>query len=266
MTKKDHLKKLKAQRPKGDIANLSREEIDRLNYERKLRDQESAGRKVTPWHINIVAVAFCVVGLLYAIPRMLWLNEDQASDYIPLDERESVDEVEILPPLPRERLYLDDEPGMQTNQDSAPLPELAIESMEEYSNYEEHDSLTTPQLDIEALLPESAIINTLEQWARDWSNKNVESYISHYADTFISENGQNKQAWQEYRRPRITSPEWIEVELADLEVELTDANNAQVDFIQTYNAPNYSDETFKRLILVLRSGGWKINRELSIDI
>ena len=102
MTKNDKTQKTEARLPEGDISKLSREEIDRLNYERKLHDQEAAGRKnITPWHINIFAVALCAVGLLYAIPRMLWLNEDEASDYIPLSDRGPVEEVEILPPLPR---------------------------------------------------------------------------------------------------------------------------------------------------------------------
>ncbi len=101
-----------------------------------------------------------------------------------------------------------------------------LEADVEEQNYVINDSLSTPRQDIEDLLPESEIINTLEQWARDWSNKNVDGYISHYADNFISANGQNLQAWEEYRRPRITSPEWIGVLLADLEVELTGANNA----------------------------------------
>jgi hypothetical protein len=272
MTKNDKTQKTEARLPEGDISKLSREEIDRLNYERKLHDQEAAGRKtVTPWHINIVAVAFCAVGLLYAIPRMLWLNEDEASDYIPLSDRGPVEEVEILPPLPRERVYLEDGMDIEISTVTAPFTTTIAATNsdvpnEGQQNYVINDSLTTPQQDIEDLLPESEIINTLEQWAREWSNKNVEGYISHYADTFISENGQNLQAWQEYRRPRISSPEWIEVELGDLEIELTDTNNAQANFIQTYNAPGYSDESFKRLILVRESGGWKINRELSIDI
>jgi len=270
MIKNDKKQKREDLYPGGDIANLSREELDRLNYERKLRDQKSAGRKITPWHINIFAVSFCVVGLLYAIPRMLWLNEDETSDYIPLSERGSVVADEVLPPLPRERVYLEDAVDTRTSMFVAPattVPDTStLEADVEEQNYVINDSLSTPRQDIEGLLPESEIINTPEQWARDWSNKNVDGYISHYADNFISANGQNLQAWEEYRRPRITSPEWIEVSLADLEVELTGANNAQADFIQTYNAPGYSDETFKRLILVRESNGWKISGELSIDI
>jgi len=66
-----------------------------------------------------------------------------------------------------------------------------LEADVEEQNYVINDSLSTPRQDIEDLLPESEIINTLEQWARDWSNKNVDGYISHYADNFISANGQN---------------------------------------------------------------------------
>jgi len=173
-------------------------------------------------------------------------------------------------PFPRERVYLEDgldtginmvaAPVARTPDATAPVPD------EEEQNYVINNLLSTARQDTEDLPPESEIINTLEQWVRDWSNKNVDGYISHYADNFISANGQNLQSWQEYRRPRITSPECIEVSLSDLEVELTGANNAQADFIQTYNVPGYTDETFKRLMLVREPNGWKINRELSIDI
>jgi len=268
MTKDDKVKNIKSQRIEDGIDDLSREELDRLNYERKLRDQQFAGRKITAWHINIAAVAFCIIGLLYAIPRMLWLSQEEVSDYVPLSERTPDDE--LLPPLPNEQpLYLDERTGtaltINTTTPSLAPAEPAAENTEPAPAVLT-SSLGTIRQDIEALLPESAIINTLEQWAREWSRQNVNGYIAHYASSFISENGQDIQAWREYRAPRISSPEWIEVEITDLEIEFTDANNAQADFRQIYDASNYSDESFKRLILIRESDEWKIHRELSVDI
>lgn len=268
MTKDDKVKNTKAQHEEDDRDELSREELDRLNYERKLRDQQAAGRRITPRHINIAAVVICGIGLLYAIPRMLLISQDEASDYVPLSERSSDEQMEILPPLPGEqRLYIDD--GLDTESTfntTTPSPSQLTESSEEGIAAVPGSSFDDIRQDIEMFLPESEIINTLEQWARDWSRQNVNGYISHYASTFLSENGQELQAWQEYRAPRISSPEWIEVEITDLEVEIMDANNAQVDFRQIYDASNYSDESFKRMILVRESDTWKIHREFSVDI
>lgn len=267
MKKDDKATNIKVEHEENDRDELSREELDRLNYERKFRDQQSAGRRITPRHINIVAVVFCVIGLLYAIPRMLLISQDEASDYVPLSERVPVEEEEILPPLPNEqRLYLDDGINTELTTNTTPPPLQSAEPPEEETGAAPASSLGTSRQDIEMLLPESEIINTLEQWARDWSRKNVNGYISHYASSFLSENGQDLPAWREYRAPRMSSPEWIEIEITDLEVEIIDTNNAQADFRQIYDASNYSDESFKRLILVRESGEWKIHRELSVDI
>lgn len=267
MTKDDKVKNIKAQHEEDDRDELSREELDRLNYERKLRDQQAAGRRITPRHVNIAAVVFCGIGLLYAIPRMLLISQDEVSDYVPLSERTPAGESEILPPLPSEqRLYIDDGPDTESAFNTTPSPSQLTESSEEEIAAVPGSSFDDTLQDIEMFLPESEIINTIEQWARDWSRQNVNSYISHYASSFLSENGQELQAWREYRAPRISSPEWIEVEITDLEVEIMDANNAQADFRQIYDASNYSDESFKRMILVRESGEWKIHREFSVDI
>ncbi len=271
MTNDDKTQNSKKSPDDNDSNELSREEIDQINYERKIRDQQAAGRRVTPWHINIAAVVLCVIGLLYAIPRMLWVSQEEVSDYVPLDERVPEENAEeILPPLPNEqRVFLDDGLENGSTAEPAPMPTPPAQPSVEADpvpGEQRSSSLTTDQQNIEQLLPESEIISTLEQWAQQWSNQNVSGYLDHYASSFISENGQDKAAWGAYREPRIISPEWIEVEITDLEIEFTDTYNAEADFLQIYNASNYSDESFKRLILVRESGQWKIHRELSVDI
>lgn len=267
MTKDDKLKNIKAQHEEDDHDKLSREELDSLNYERKLRDQQAAGRRITPRHINIAAVVFCGIGLLYAIPRMLLISQDEVSDYVPLSERSTAEDIEILPPLPGEqRLYIDGGADTESTFSIPPSPLQPAESPEEETAADPASSLGAARQEIEMFLPESEIINTLEQWAREWSRQNVNGYISHYASSFLSENGQDLEAWREYRAPRISSPEWIEVQITELEVEITDDQNAQADFRQIYDASNYSDESIKRLILVRESGEWKIHREFSISL
>ncbi|MEQ9566222.1 MAG: hypothetical protein RLN85_10490, partial [Pseudomonadales bacterium] len=148
MKKDDKVKNIKVEYEENDRGELSREELDRLNYERKLRDQQSAGRRITPRHINIVAVVFCVIGLLYAIPRMLLISQDEASDYVPLSERVPVEEEEILPPLPNEqRLYLDDGINTELTTNTTPPPLQSAEPPEEETGAAPASSLGTSRQD-----------------------------------------------------------------------------------------------------------------------
>ena len=51
-------------RSSGDVEELSPEQLEELNYQRKVRDQEATGRLLTPKQINIFAVALCVAVLV----------------------------------------------------------------------------------------------------------------------------------------------------------------------------------------------------------
>jgi len=251
--------KINVQRSDGEIEHLTPEELEQLNYERKIRDQHNAGKRVTPKQINIAAVIICLLGMLYALPKMIWQSPKGESSYIPLSERTEISS--------------SDNP---TFADTDTLPETSIALSEEASELEiverastEEVSLTEPlslTTDEDINIPlEDVVSSAIESWAVSWSSQNVAAYISHYANSFVSERGLNIEQWEGDRSRRILDPSWIDVSLLRMEINVVSPTMATARFEQIYSASNYSDQSRKELRLILEEGQWKIERELSLD-
>ena len=284
--------KVSVRRSDGEVEELTPDELEQLNYERKIRDQESAGKRITAKQINIAAVIICAIGLVYALPRLMWSSGQQQSGYVPLDERDAINSLDVLPPLPREpNAFLEGTPSTDfttsSNPVSDPTPEIEYEEIVELepvvSSVQENPETNEAPIDTastntaDVILEEtvesepseediiSAAILAAEQWASDWAAQDVDAYLSHYAQSFVSTSGQNLQEWRNYRRDRVARPEWIEIKLNNMDATLTSTNTARVSFDQIYSASNYADQSRKELSLILEQGSWKINRETTLN-
>ena len=107
------------------------------------------------------------------------------------------------------------------------------------------------------------VTDTIKAWAKAWSNKDVEGYLSYYADSFRPARG-SVAKWRSQRKVRITKPKYIRVGLTDIKLVQLDTSSARVELTQTYESNTYQDVSRKRLDLVLSGGKWKIAREISI--
>ncbi|HEX4843990.1 MAG TPA: outer membrane protein assembly factor BamE [Limnobacter sp.] len=106
----------------------------------------------------------------------------------------------------------------------------------------------------------AAINDLLTNWAAAWSAKDVNGYLSFYADTF--EHGKKSRgAWEGQRRARLNGPETIEVVVSDVQIDLQSETLAEVKFKQEYTSNRYKDVGNKTLVLSKASGAWKIQRE-----
>ncbi len=106
----------------------------------------------------------------------------------------------------------------------------------------------------------AAMQTTLESWARAWSEKDVERYLSFYAEDFRP-HGQSREAWEAQRRDRLARPGAIDVEISAVEIEDIAEGRGAIRFDQAFSSPGYQDRVKKRLDLVRKSSGWKIVRE-----
>lgn len=111
---------------------------------------------------------------------------------------------------------------------------------------------------------DETVASEIMSWARAWSERNVEDYLSHYADDFVPEAGLSRGAWEALRRKRLTGPRFIEVEIQDIRVTPMDGGRVRSAFLQTYRSDTYSDRTTKVLILEPSGTGWKIAREKAL--
>lgn len=260
-------------RSSGKVEELSPEELEQINYERKVRDQESTGHLVTPKQVNMFAVALCIAVLFYALPKIFFGNEQEQSTYIPLSEREEDESYEEFVRANRNR----NQPigtGSGNEQTLGQFPTQTEISQPGTSQAENNLAQTTPQpLSAETIalmkkqkevVLRSEVMDDIQQWAADWAAQDVEAYLSHYSEKFVSDQGMNLDEWKAYRASRVTRPDWVQVMLLDIEIEILSDSRVNAQFTQNYSASNYQEVSSKALSLEATNEGWKITAEASL--
>lgn len=109
---------------------------------------------------------------------------------------------------------------------------------------------------------QEAIRDAVTSWAKAWSSKDVNKYLSHYAKDFQTPKGESRSAWAEDRRSRIEGKGRISVSVDDISVSV-DGNNASFRFKQNYTSDKLSANSRKTLAMVKQDGKWLIKQERS---
>ena len=109
---------------------------------------------------------------------------------------------------------------------------------------------------------QAEVERTVHAWAKVWSSRKVDDYLAFYSETgYTPEKFPDREAWQQQRRVAIGAAGTIRVKLSNVKVTLTDANNAQATFMQSYWTRRYQDQVSKTLTLKKEGAAWKIVRE-----
>ncbi len=108
---------------------------------------------------------------------------------------------------------------------------------------------------------ESAVLKSLNGWAKAWSGKNVAGYLGYYARDFKVPGGENRAAWEKSRKERIGKPKSIHVAIESPRVTFSDASHASVTFKQAYKSDALSTSTQKTVVLVKTGDKWLIQQE-----
>jgi tetratricopeptide (TPR) repeat protein len=123
-----------------------------------------------------------------------------------------------------------------------------------------------------ALIPEktpvvantsSEVIKAVDNWARAWSQNDVNGYLSFYAPGFQTPSGQPRKDWETSRKARIEKPKKIEVAVGSLQVKFTDNNRVIVTFRQDYRSASLKSSTTKTLVMIKDGEHWLIQQERS---
>jgi Flp pilus assembly protein TadD len=110
---------------------------------------------------------------------------------------------------------------------------------------------------------EQNINDAVNNWAKAWSDKNLDAYFASYADSFKPAKGDSRKTWEQTRRDRISKPASISVEISNPKVTLEDADNAKMSFKQIYTANGKPIRTNKTLQLKKVNGAWLIDQEIA---
>jgi len=111
---------------------------------------------------------------------------------------------------------------------------------------------------------ENEIVAVLDAWASAWSAQNPALYLSFYSDNFQVTDGLSREVWENQRRERIRSPEFIQVDVGYAQFEIVDGNAVEVYLHQGYTSNSYSDFTNKLVTLRREDGLWKILQEVTL--
>lgn len=118
--------------------------------------------------------------------------------------------------------------------------------------------------------PDPAVVETevrdaVAAWSSAWQGQQLEAYLDSYSSRFQPEGATTRTAWELQRRRRLASPEFIEITLSEVRIEVLGAERAEAAFRQIYRSDRYADEVEKLLLWVREGERWRILAERSAE-
>ena len=108
-----------------------------------------------------------------------------------------------------------------------------------------------------------AVLSLVDAWSQAWKNKDIDTYLSFYADQFVPEQNISLANWSAQRKKRLASKDSLDISLSQINVQVS-GDKATEEFVQHYTANGKKEESNKRLTLTLVKGEWRIVREQSV--
>jgi tetratricopeptide (TPR) repeat protein len=106
----------------------------------------------------------------------------------------------------------------------------------------------------------SEIAEIVRDWAKTWSSKDVEAYLSFYAGNFQTPRGMTRREWEAERWQRIDKPGRLRVVVDNIRVSVS-GDRATARFRQRYTSATLRTQTNKTLVFVESENGWLILQE-----
>ena len=110
---------------------------------------------------------------------------------------------------------------------------------------------------------DAELIAFANDWANAWSAKDIDLYLSKYAQDFKTPNGDAFSLWQTSRRQKISSQGKILVEIEDLKLSMKTENSARIQFKQKYTSDKLTEMSNKSLVVKKIDDRWLIQEEIS---
>jgi murein L,D-transpeptidase YafK len=104
-----------------------------------------------------------------------------------------------------------------------------------------------------------ALLREIDRWRNDWSNRDTEAYLKHYARNFYSDD-MDYAAWASHKSKVNAGKTWIKVELNNMSVFPYPGtpNMVVVNFEQEYSSNNLVNKMKKRQYWIRQGDRWQI--------
>src|SRR3989338_5275747 len=105
----------------------------------------------------------------------------------------------------------------------------------------------------------NALLQEVEQWRKDWSSLDTETYLKHYSHNFSSDSA-DYAAWAKQKQQVNSAKSWVKVTLSNVSVFTypEQPNMVVVNFEQDYNSSNLSNRMKKRQYWIKHNNRWQI--------
>src|SRR5574340_20535 len=103
------------------------------------------------------------------------------------------------------------------------------------------------------------LLQTVEQWRKDWSSLDNDAYLRHYAPTFSSDS-MDYPGWARQKKQVNSAKSWIKVSISNISLFTypEQADMVVVNFEQDYSSSNLSNRMKKRQYWMKQNNLWKI--------
>ena len=105
----------------------------------------------------------------------------------------------------------------------------------------------------------NALLQEVEQWRKDWSSLDTNTYLKHFSRDFSSDNV-DFAAWAKQKQLVNSAKSWIKVNISNVSVFTypKQPNMAVVNFEQDYSSSNLSNRMKKRQYWIKHNNRWQI--------
>jgi len=117
------------------------------------------------------------------------------------------------------------------------------------------------QVDDRSAAARSEVATALNDWARAWSRREVDAYLSFYAKSFRTPAGQSRGEWEKSRKDRLLASRSISVALSNIQTRFASDREVSVTFRQSYRSDKLTANTTKQMELVKSGDRWLIQKE-----
>jgi hypothetical protein len=108
------------------------------------------------------------------------------------------------------------------------------------------------------------IKDVITDWSENWARQDIDGYFHCYSDHFQPAEGVDVETWKKKRIDRLKRPDWIEVGIDQLKIDLISKQSVRIRFEQHYRSDLFVDRTDKEMILTKEMGEWRITEEKSV--
>ncbi|WP_370263437.1 tetratricopeptide repeat protein [Limnobacter sp.] len=107
---------------------------------------------------------------------------------------------------------------------------------------------------------DSAVLASVEKWAKAWSDQDMAGYLGSYSQDFNTPGNMSRANWEKMREQRIVGKETIRVVVENPLITIT-GDTAVVKFKQSYFSNRLNNVSSKTLTMKQEDGTWKITSE-----